>query len=70
MFLCIQMDSETLTDILLCNEVTNPYYGAVMACDSLPTFDINGEKYYILTLKNKFAYNQSLDCPVFPLWKK
>ncbi len=35
------MNSETLTYILLRNEVTNPYYGGVMACDSLPSFDIN-----------------------------
>ncbi len=50
------MDSETLTDILLSNEVTNPYYGGVMAYDSLPTFDINGQKYYIINSETKMSH--------------
>ncbi len=50
------MDSKTLTDILLSNEVRNPYYGEVMACDSLQTLQISGDKYYIINTETKNSY--------------
>ncbi len=34
---------DTLTNILLNNEVTHPDYGGVVACDSLPSFPIDGK---------------------------
>ncbi len=47
------MDSETITEILLNDKVTNRYYGGVMSCDSLPQKAVSGNKYYIINTETK-----------------
>ncbi len=47
------MDSETITEILLNDEVTNHCYSGVMSCDSLPKNVASGNKYYIFNTETK-----------------
>ncbi len=50
------MDSQILTDMLLSNEVIYPCYGGVIACDSLQTYKINRDKYYIINTETKNSH--------------
>ncbi len=49
----LKMDNNTLTNILLNNEVTHPHYGGVVAFDLLPSFHVDGKKYYIINTEMK-----------------
>ena len=42
------MKNQTLTQILLNNELTNQHYGGVVSCDNLPIHPASGNKYYIV----------------------